>query len=72
MARYAMEPIPDPAVDSALRRAGRLKGRPLIGVIGSIGVRRDARAVDRLAALLKEQGSGVARAAARAGERRHS
>src|SRR4051812_38746692 len=34
MARYALEPITDPAVDTALRDAlGRLKGRPLIGVI---------------------------------------
>jgi HEAT repeat protein len=66
MARYALEPIPDPAVDSALREAaGRLKGRPLIGVIGSIGVRRDAKAVDRLAALLKDKDADVARAAAR-------
>ena len=67
MARYALEPIPDPAVDSALRDAAmHLKGRPLIGVIGSIGVRRDAKAVDRLAALLKDKDTGVARAAARA------
>ena len=49
MARYALEPIPDPAVDAALRDAlGKLKGRPLVGVIGSIGVRRDAKAVERL------------------------
>jgi HEAT repeat protein len=66
MARYALEPISDPAVDSALRDAAdRLKGLPLIGVIGSIGVRRDARAVDRLAALLKDKDADVAQAAAR-------
>src|SRR5262249_44880600 len=54
MARYALEPIPDPAVDEALRAAlGRLEGRPLVGVIGSIGVRRDAKAVNPLAGLLK-------------------
>ena len=35
MARYAMEAIPDPSVDDALRDAlGKLKGRPLLGVIG--------------------------------------
>src|SRR5436305_1951267 len=46
MARYALEPIPDPSVDAALREAlGKLQGRPLVGVIGSIGVRRDASAV---------------------------
>ena len=67
MARYALEPIPDPAVDSALRDAlGKLKGRPLIGVIGSIGVRRDAKAVDLLCRLLKDNDADVAQAAARA------
>jgi HEAT repeat protein len=67
MARYALEPIPDPAVDAALCDAlGRLKGRPLIGVIGSIGVRRDAKAVGPLVALLKDKDAGVAQAAARA------
>jgi HEAT repeat protein len=67
MARYALEPIPDPAVDAALRDAlGKLKGRPLVGVIGSIGVRRDAEAVDRLAGLLKDGDAEVAQATARA------
>ena len=37
MARYGLETMPDPAVDDALRAAlPSLKGRPLIGVIGSI------------------------------------
>jgi HEAT repeat protein len=54
MARYALEPIPDPAVDDALRAAlGRLKGRPLVGVICSIGVRRDRMAVQSLAKKLR-------------------
>jgi HEAT repeat protein len=67
MARYALEPIRDPAVDEALRDAlGRLKGRPLVGVIGSIGVRRDARAVRPLARMLQEPDAEVAQAAARA------
>jgi HEAT repeat protein len=65
MARYALEPIPDPAVDQALREAlGKLDGRPRLGVIGSLGVRRDAGAVEALAELL--QGSDAAAAAARA------
>lgn len=65
MARYALETIPDPSVDAALRDAlGKLEGQPRIGVIGSIGVRRDAQAVDALAGLLK--GSDAAQAAARA------
>ncbi len=67
MARYALEPIPDPSVDDALRAAlGRLKGRPLVGVIGSLGVRRDARAVEPLAGLLADTDADVAQAAARA------
>ena len=38
MARYGLETIPDPSVDEALRDAlGKLKGRPLVGVIGSVG-----------------------------------
>jgi len=67
MARYGLEPIPDPAVDDALRNAvSKLKGRPLIGVIGSIGVRRDAKAVDLLAKQLKDSDADVMHAAARA------
>ncbi len=54
-ARYALEPIPDPAVDEAFREAlGRLKGLPLVGVIGSIGVRRDAQAVEPLCAMIMQ------------------
>ncbi len=67
MARYALEPNPDPAVDEALRDAlGKLKGRPLVGVIGSIGVRRDAKAVGALVKMLKAPNAEVAQAAARA------
>ena len=67
MARYALEPIPDPAVDDALRGAlDKLSGRLLVGVIGSIGVRRDPRAVDALARRLQDPDSQVVRAAARA------
>ncbi|MCH7558926.1 MAG: HEAT repeat domain-containing protein [Planctomycetes bacterium] len=67
MARYGLEPIPDPAVDDALRNAlGKLKGRPLVGVIGSIGVRRDVKAVRPLAKMLRSPDTQVAQAAARA------
>jgi HEAT repeat protein len=66
MARYALEPIPDPSVDAALREAlGKLKGKLLVGVIGSIGVRRDAKAVPPLTGLLKDADAEVVRAAAR-------
>lgn len=67
MARYGLEPIPDPAVDEALRDAlGKVKGRPLVGVIGSIGVRRDAKAVRALTKMLQNSDADVAQAAARA------
>jgi HEAT repeat protein len=67
MARYALEPIPDPAVDDALRDAlGKVNGRLRVGVIGSLGVRQDTQAVGPLAALLKDDDPEVAQAAARA------
>ncbi|HRT10260.1 MAG TPA: HEAT repeat domain-containing protein [Candidatus Paceibacterota bacterium] len=67
MARYALERIPDPAVDNAFRSAlDRLTGRPLVGVIGSVGVRRDAKAVKPLARLLSNPDPETAQAAARA------
>ena len=48
-ARIALEAIPDPAADAALRDAmGKVEGMTLIGVINSIGVRRDANAVDAI------------------------
>src|SRR5262249_32569951 len=67
MARYALEPIPDPAVDDALRDTlGKVKGRLLVGVIGSLGVRRGTKAVGPIAALLKDSDPEVVQAAARA------
>ncbi|MBL7189462.1 MAG: HEAT repeat domain-containing protein [Phycisphaerae bacterium] len=67
MARYGLEAIPGPAVDDALRAAlGRVKGRPLVGIIGSIGVRRDDKAVRPLLQMLPNHDLEIARAAARA------
>lgn len=67
MARYALEPIPEPAVDEALRAAlGVVEGRPLLGVIASLGVRRDFKAVEPLAELLARSDAAVGKAAARA------
>jgi len=64
-ARIALEAIPDPAADAALRDAmGKVQGRLLVGVINSIGVRRDAGAVDGLAQRLKDTDADVASAAA--------
>lgn len=64
-ARIALEAIPGPEADQALRDAmDKVQGRTLIGVINSIGVRRDASAVDQLAAKLKDRDAQVAVAAA--------
>jgi HEAT repeat protein len=63
-ARFGLEPIPDPSVDDALRDAlGKLHGRLLAGVINSIGVRRDVKAVNALAKLASDPASEVAPAA---------
>jgi HEAT repeat protein len=65
MARYALETIPHPSADEALRAAlDRLQGRLLTGVIQSIGVRRDAQAVPALAKRLGAADPEVAAAAA--------
>ena len=64
-ARIALEVIPGPAADEALRQAtGKVRGTLLVGVINSIGVRRDARAIDVLAERLKDTDAEVASAAA--------
>lgn len=66
MARYALESLPDPAVDEAFRAGmASLKGRPLVGVICSIGARRDTKASPLLAKRLQDADSDVAQAAAR-------
>jgi HEAT repeat protein len=66
-ARIALEAIPDPAADEALRQSmDKLQGRLLVGVINSIGVRRDAKATDGLAGRLKDADVEVASAAAEA------
>ncbi|MFP4057065.1 MAG: HEAT repeat domain-containing protein [Candidatus Brocadiia bacterium] len=66
-ARIALEAIPDPAADDALRAAvPTLEGRLLIGTINSIGVRRDPKAVALLAGKLEDPDAGVASAAAEA------
>jgi HEAT repeat protein len=66
-ARIALEAIPDPAADQALREAlAKVQGRLLIGVINSIGVRRDTQAVSPLVGLVKQSDAEVASAAAAA------
>jgi len=64
-ARIALEAIPGPAADAALRNAlDNLQGRLLIGAINSIAVRRDAKAVAALARKLDDSNVDVASAAA--------
>jgi len=64
-ARIALEAIPGPEADAALRQAlGKLDGRLAIGVINSIGVRRDAAASESLAGRLGDADAEVASAAA--------
>ena len=64
-ARIALEVIPGAAADEALRTAAEsLEGRLLVGTINSIGIRRDANAVDALIARLQDQDADVASASA--------
>lgn len=64
-ARIALETIPGPEADAALRKAAEsLDGRLLIGMLNSIGVRRDAGAVELLAKRLTNADADVASAAA--------
>jgi HEAT repeat protein len=66
-ARIPLEAIPGPEADTALRTAaGSLSGRLLVGVINSIGVRRDAAATSLLEGRLGDADAEVAAAAAAA------
>src|SRR5579883_2587862 len=66
-ARFALGPNPDASVDAALRaQLGKLKGRLLVGVIDTIGQRRDAAATEPVAKLMHDRDVEVACAAAAA------
>ena len=63
--RIALEVIPGKAVDESLRKAAEsLEGKLLVGVINSIGVRRDAEAVELLSGQLDNKDADVVAAAA--------
>ncbi|MBI3735469.1 HEAT repeat domain-containing protein [Candidatus Sumerlaeota bacterium] len=67
MARYALERIPDPAANRALRSAlGEAKGKTKIGIINSLGERRDDDSVSALAKLISDKDPAIAYAAATA------
>ncbi len=65
MGRYALERIPAPEAAAAMRDAlGKTSGAVKVGVISSLGVRRDTASVPALAALLADADANVAAAAA--------
>lgn len=67
MARYALERIPGQAVNEVLRKALRkAKDKPQVGIINSLGQRRDRRAVRALSRLIDNSDETVAAAAAAA------
>jgi HEAT repeat protein len=67
MARYALERIPSPEAVAALRDAvAKTGGRTKIGIINSLGVRRDAQSTAAMTALLGDPDNEVAAAAAAA------
>jgi HEAT repeat protein len=64
-ARIALEAIPGTAADEALRKAtANVRGRQLVGVINSLGVRRDKNAIRLLSGLLESSDRDAAAAAA--------
>ncbi|MBZ0255879.1 hypothetical protein K8I31_07435 [bacterium] len=66
MARYGLEPNPSLAVDVEFRTAlGKLKGKLLAGVCGSIGVRKDKKAVALLGEIARGSDAVPAAVAAR-------
>jgi HEAT repeat protein len=66
-ARLALESMPDPRADAALRTAlEHTSGLTQAGILNSVGQRRDAAAIDLLTGLLNDPDDTVAMAAAAA------
>jgi HEAT repeat protein len=64
-ARFALEAIPGPESEDALRAAvAKTKGGTLVGVITSIAFRRDAKATAKMASLMGDKDPAVAEVAA--------
>jgi HEAT repeat protein len=64
IARYALERIPGPAVDDALRKVlSKAEGKVKVGIINTLGVRGDKKAVESLAKLTNDANETVAVAA---------
>jgi len=67
MARFALERIPTPEAAAAMRDAlKKLKGELKVGVIGSLGARRDAGSVAALTGAVDDDDQAIASSAARA------
>jgi HEAT repeat protein len=67
MARYALERMPCPEAVGAMRDAlPKAKGRVKVGVINSLGARRDAKSLNTMVALLKDSDKEIVAAAAAA------
>ena len=67
MARYALERMPCPEAVAAMRGAmAKTKGKTKIGVINSLGIRRDAESTKALTALLGDSDQELVAAAAAA------
>lgn len=67
MARYALERISAPEAGAALRDAvSKVSGEQKIGVIGSLGSRRDTAAIESLGRLIGDSDAAIARSAAMA------
>ena len=64
MARYALERIPGLAVDEALRNAlTKTSGKTKVGIINSLGQRRDSKAVSAIGGLVGDSDQMIAAAA---------
>jgi type 1 glutamine amidotransferase len=64
MTRFALERIPDPAVDKALRQAlSQRAGKTRVGIINTIGQRRDTKSVSDLSKLVDDANPPVVSAA---------
>jgi hypothetical protein len=68
-ARQALERIPGPEADKALRDAiGKARGRTRVGIINSVAVRRDSRSVALLVKAASDEPEAAAAAAKALGE----
>ena len=64
IARFALERIPGPKVDEALRKmVPKTSGLVQIGIINTIGVRKDEKAIPLLQGLVFDEDAGVSEAA---------